>query len=554
MDFSKRLSFGIKKGGGAYRKALSSLVSRAESLYINGVNHSDRQVVVVNRLEEANFRRQAERWPRFQNLADEGREKYPQFKDLLVDIYHALYMYQPTLRDPQTLAPTHRLNHQILRGVMSSDLWAQARSQSMHSVTQSMFGLVFIAQDLIDTMPEDLLERARQLEEQQKQQQQNHAQQLQQVTQLRQQLQAVEDPEEDEEGEIDEEMQEVLTQLSQALQQIEQEEEDLSQQGNNTQMPGDVLRRSVRRGMSSGVGQMAAMAQTMASWGEDFSSVQHLPIEERMALAERIRKLPKLSEFAEMVGRMKQIANDARLQPSAKQAEELANVTVGSRLQDVIPSERILMLEPDLEMLMLYKMSQEMLLINEYAGVQPAGKGPMIVLVDVSGSTMGSPEQWAKGFVLATLDMCKREERDAAIVYFDSDVHEDGIFLFPSGLGPAGVPTLVQKCAVAEYFTGGGTNFMAPLSVAIDQIEDAEGEWSQADIIMITDGVCGVEDEWLAQFKASCNAKSVRVHGIMLDVGAYYIDSLKSFCHQAWAVSSFQGATPSAPTFEQLLA
>jgi uncharacterized protein with von Willebrand factor type A (vWA) domain len=131
-------------------------------------------------------------------------------------------------------------------------------------------------------------------------------------------------------------------------------------------------------------------------------------------------------------------------------------------------------------------------------------------------------------------------------------MRDDGVFVLPGGRAPDGVSAIAQKCAIAEYWLGGGTNFVNPLEFAIGQIEDTAGEWAQAAIVMVTDGCAPVPADWAATFRARCQAKNVRVHGVLLDLGSHYLESMKAFCDQAWTVSTFDGAHTAKPIFMQL--
>lgn len=51
---------------------------------------------------------------------------------------------------------------------------------------------------------------------------------------------------------------------------------------------------------------------------------------------------------------------------------------------------------------------------------------------------------------------------------------------------------------IAEYWLGGGTDFMKPLGAAMGIIETEE--YSKADIVFTMDGYSAIEDEWLLQF------------------------------------------------------
>lgn len=549
-----------REAGSQYIKQLEEMVAKASERArdLSGNNH---QVVRTTALDESDFRRRAKAWPRFHELAEEGRKEYPQFEDLLVDVYFALYQYEPRLRDASSIAPSHRLNRQLLHQAMALDLWEQARLNGMLNQGSAMIALVYIAKAILDGLPEEVKATAKQLaateEERELQKQRLEAlikqlqeEGLQDLTE--EELEALGDGSPADNGKI----QALVKQIQETMDGAgELDDEARAAATAQIDLAAEAVRRAARRGVKEGVAQQNAINSALASWGEDPAEWNALPIEERMALAERMQRVPNLKDFLDEIGRMQQMMIEARQQPNAHEAQEITDITLGGRLSEVVASERLLLAHRRLRKLFYLKLAQNQLLVNHYEGKEPSGKGPLIMVIDVSGSTMGAPERWAKGFAMAGLDLCRRDDRDAGIAFFDTQIHPEGTFVFPKGRAPEGIPTLALKCQVVEFYTGGGTDFRPPLEFAISQIEMTDGEWEHADIVIVTDGVCDLPDDYEAQFRERCAAKNVRVHGVLLDIGAYYLESLKGFCHNAWAVSTLAGAKHTAgPIFTQLVA
>ena len=70
----------------------------------------------------------------------------------------------------------------------------------------------------------------------------------------------------------------------------------------------------------------------------------------------------------------------------------------------------------------------------------------------------------------------------------------------------------------AEFFLGGGTEFTTPLSLALDKLNrqfEERGE-VKGDIVFITDGECGVPQDWLDNFQEMKAKLGFRVWGIMI--------------------------------------
>ncbi|MCD4766667.1 MAG: hypothetical protein K8R34_09180 [Methanosarcinales archaeon] len=69
---------------------------------------------------------------------------------------------------------------------------------------------------------------------------------------------------------------------------------------------------------------------------------------------------------------------------------------------------------------------------------------------------------------------------------------------------------------IAEYFLNGGTDFEKLLNGAIELIEKIE--FKKADIVFVTDGYCGVSDEWLEGFLKHKAEKEARVHSVLVEM------------------------------------
>lgn len=485
----------------------------------------DQQVVHFGRLDRSYFNEQLRNWPKFHKLAEKGEQTYPLFRDFLTDIFFGLYLFEPKLRTRDQIVATHRPNHDLFMAAQHLPIWAEARANSTFHRWNTMLGLVYVAETVLKEMPE---ETQREIAEQQTQHQQmtRHLQEL-----LNQVSNAKGTPDgvEDAQGE----------QLADAI------EQTLEQLDQSMELDPDKTRRMMKTALSRANDEMGQLQETLARWGTDPGEFQALPIDEAMGLYDKIKQLPAIKQFSLELGRMRTIALNALNQPNAREAQEIVDVTTGRQLAEVLPNERIALLDPHLEWVFWSKLAQDGLLTWAYAGREQAGMGPFIVLLDVSGSTSGAKERWGKAFTLASVELAKKQQRDAAVIMFDSRVREDGVFVYPRGQA-----TLADKVRMAEYYVGGGTSFEQPLQIGLSNIEDADGDWQQADLVLVTDGQCQVSAAFAESFRARCEQKGVRTHGVLLDGHGSYLESLKPICDRVTAVSSFAGPETAIPIFE----
>jgi uncharacterized protein with von Willebrand factor type A (vWA) domain len=101
---------------------------------------------------------------------------------------------------------------------------------------------------------------------------------------------------------------------------------------------------------------------------------------------------------------------------------------------------------------------------------------------------------WAAAVSLAFLEIAYSQKRPVAFVHFGSTVLRTDIFTDWNNIDRAKVLE-----SVSFFASAGGTNFVEPLSKGIEIIRDT-GSFTDADIIMITDGKCFIPDEFLVQW------------------------------------------------------
>ncbi|HEX4656123.1 MAG TPA: hypothetical protein VH307_01955 [Streptosporangiaceae bacterium] len=111
------------------------------------------------------------------------------------------------------------------------------------------------------------------------------------------------------------------------------------------------------------------------------------------------------------------------------------------------------------------------------------------------------------------LDQAGAARRDLAGILFSS-AGEIKVFRFPAA-EPVKIADVLD---FAEFFWGGGTNLEEPLAPAADLLEaefNADGRM-RGDIALVTDGICGVSEEWMRSWNECKAALGFRVFGIQI--------------------------------------
>jgi uncharacterized protein with von Willebrand factor type A (vWA) domain len=180
---------------------------------------------------------------------------------------------------------------------------------------------------------------------------------------------------------------------------------------------------------------------------------------------------------------------------SSHSRSEVYSVTTSKDLEYILPIESVKLQDETLKYLFFARWMEGKLLTYQLTGKNWAGsgkkrkKGPMVALVDTSGSMIGSPEIVSKAILLAIVRHMLKEKRDMKV------------FLF-SSVGQATEIELTDNRKMAsefldflQYTFEGGTDFNTALGEGLKALK--ERQYKNADILFITDGLSAVSDEHL---------------------------------------------------------
>lgn len=137
-------------------------------------------------------------------------------------------------------------------------------------------------------------------------------------------------------------------------------------------------------------------------------------------------------------------------------------------------------------------------------------RGPILAVIDTSGSMEGLPEQVAKALVLETVRTAHAEKRKCYLYAYSGpdEVLEHELDLSPEGIG--------RLLVFLSQSFGGGTDIGA-MSRVVERLR--EETWRKADVILVTDGEWVAPDAIVAAV-AKARGEGTRFHGVQIgDVG-----------------------------------
>lgn len=244
------------------------------------------------------------------------------------------------------------------------------------------------------------------------------------------------------------------------------------------------------------------------TWGDSTNtSNKQLNFNEQITLGNLLKDNAKLKEIAEIAGRLEAVFKTHKKKQTTKNAVP-SGISLGNNLLKTIPQEWSYFTKKATKKLFLLKYSQKKLLQFDESKKE-LNLGPLVVCLDISGSTRGQIEIWTKATALVLLNIARKQKRDFHLICFNGAIVSETTFLHQDKLALNNlIPVLGEEA-------GGGTNWMAPLTRSNEFIKSSP-KFKTADIILITDGVCKVHTEWLKKYRAFQTANNIHTYGILI--------------------------------------
>ena len=200
-----------------------------------------------------------------------------------------------------------------------------------------------------------------------------------------------------------------------------------------------------------------------------------------------LRRHKDVKRLKEVLGRM----DGERERPSnslSQSPTETHSLRFSGDIQRMLPQELVNLGDERLKLLFYARMSERRLLTYELRGKEDKeGErrrgGPVVALLDCSGSMSGELELTAKALLLALAHHLLEEHRPLQVVLFSVDMQSYDLSCTD---GPEKLLDLL--CQTFE----GGTDFDAALRKGVKSLE--EPRWRGADLLFITDGLARIRD------------------------------------------------------------
>lgn len=481
--------------------------------------------------------------PPIQNIIDNGCDIYPAFEYMCQDIFLSLYKYKARLLPESEIHLSTKLNRKFAECYLNTPEYIKLRQTCRMDQFNAAIGTEIIANKLIDIIKEVMDNLKEQQEAIQKMQELMKKEQemdelLEENEQMDELLQNLISNGQGNSSEAQQLQAQMNSNLA-AKQQIQAMANKIAEEMDDLIEEDDLANEIVTKAGKSfdeASMQVAEMSDIVETWGLGDGEKSRVSYQNKKDAIERIRKAPKLKELTNLIGRFKESAITEQKKKTKNGAVEISSVTVGKKIEDTLPSERMMLSNDTTKGDFYNRYSEGRLLTYSKESNKSKNKGPIILCCDESGSMQGDRETWSKAFTMGVLEIAQMQRRDFAFIAYSSRAN-DPIVIKKGEISPDKVIT------ICEEFIDGGTNFESPLRKSLELIKDST--FKSADILFVTDGDCGVSDSFKKEFKRIKEEKEFACKGILVDMGRYRSSdsTLREFCDDVVRISSVADLT-----------
>jgi uncharacterized protein with von Willebrand factor type A (vWA) domain len=467
--------------------------------------------------------------PVAQESVDPVAGEYPPAVRLFQDAFLGLYKGAPRVKSQEEVTASHRLNQMVISQALEDRAFTEMRLRTRLDETMSLLGAANLWGNLMELLTDEQKRAARQAaaQEERAEQWNRQAEAAQALAEAAAQVGANE--------QAAQYGQQAATLQAQA-EAARSQAESTMQQAMNQAPSGQAVHRAIKQAAQ----ETAEQGDALNGWGLGPGAYQHVPPEERLALAERVLQSRKLRRLADLVGRFCNLAIAAQAEKTERVPGQIEGVELGNDVSRVLSAELAMLHHPVLRLDFYRRLAEGQLMQYRMTGQRRQALGPLVVCYDESGSMAGTKELWAKAVVLALLFVAKRQKRPFAAIAFGS-AHEIRIKRIPR----PDRATMEDILEVAEPFFNGGTDFHRPLSEA-QQVVETGGHFERADIVFVTDGIAGVAVSFLQEFEAFKKRTGTRVFAVLTDVGQSAEHSVRRWADHVYRVVDLARDTQSS--------
>lgn len=473
------------------------------------------QAIAHDGFDVETFEQAAGDYARLSRTVEETAGTIHTGKSLLRDLFWSFHKRAPRIAPVAPLSPAYETNRQIVEQILSTTEWREMReSGTVGDLLSSAMATIGCAGSAIEALGQETIRQINQLHELSAEVEQlfARAETLDELAALSQ------------DQERSEQLKKEATQAKADAVKKEKKAERLNRKlEESSEAREQKVRRAVRQGLAEAMVEVEQANDAIKAFGGGYDAGfgieagaggrNSLSTKEKLAIAQKVGRSPKLQQIAAICGRFTRIALQQQKTRVKHPPDEITSITTGCEIERLLPSEIALLADPALEDLFYLKFAERSLMQYDLIGHEPEGQGPIILAVDESESMSWgcgpmTKEVWSKAVMLALLSIARLQKRDFAVIHFSGESNIK-VEAFPKGHA-----TAQETIACASHFFNGGTVFDEWMDEALNLA--GQSAFDKADTICVSDGVGRLKPETLANWQKMRADRGMRSYSILV--------------------------------------
>lgn len=236
-----------------------------------------------------------------------------------------------------------------------------------------------------------------------------------------------------------------------------------------------------------------------------------------------------LMRICVLAGRYKQLAQGLHKARSKDGFDEVTGLENGGDISRLIPSELMKLGIPELELDFLRRFVEKQTLCREFDATEKVGLGPIVIVVDESGSLVGSKNESAKAIALTLASIARKQGRWCGLVAFSGGSGHRVLALPPTKWNQ------VQLYSWLESFIGCGSDQDVPVQEMPAIFTEIGAPVGNTDLIYVTDAELSISQKKATEFKTWKASVKAKLFSLVLNTEP---GDLKSISDEVHIISS----------------
>jgi uncharacterized protein with von Willebrand factor type A (vWA) domain len=232
-----------------------------------------------------------------------------------------------------------------------------------------------------------------------------------------------------------------------------------------------------------------------------------------------------LMRICALAGKFRQLAQGLHKARSKNGFDEITGLESGGDISRLVPSEMMKLGIPELEIDFLRRFAERQCLCREFESTEKVGLGPVVLVVDESGSMVGHRNESAKAVALTIAWLARKQGRWCGLVAFSGGTGHRVLSLPPDRWNQVDLLDWLQS------FLGCGSDQDVPVAELPAIFTEIGAPLGKSDIIYVTDAELRISDKKASAFKAWKRTVQARLISLVLNSDPGDLTSISDEVH-----------------------